>query len=93
MNFNKDRKMRSVSVFHILIADPSTLAMEYTKLALVVALVLVPTGLVGLATMNLTGIPENQVLILQSVAVLIIVGILFAVLGSAMKTGKTGKHK
>jgi hypothetical protein len=69
-------------------AEAARIATEMTQVALVVALVLVPIGLVTLANTNTTGMAASQVAIVGSLGVLILVSVLLAILRRAMGKGK-----
>lgn len=92
MDYKKDRRVRSIYLrvgFNKFLrneeAETAKLVTELTEVALVVALVLIPIGLYYLNNANLSGMPAQQVLAIGSIAIIIVVAVLLAILRKAMR--------
>lgn len=69
-------------------ANMGTKAIELTKVVLIIALVLIPVGLVTLATVNTSSLSASEVAIIASIGIVVIAGVIIMILEGALSKRK-----
>ncbi len=60
---------------------------ELTKVVLIIALVLIPVGLVTLATTNTSALSASEVAIIASIGIVVVAGVIIMILEGALSKG------